>query len=222
MLEWLKQLYSPDGLTQLLAAGGMFVIVAIVFCETGILAGFFLPGDSLLVTAGVLCALDPTDPKKPPVFDFGTLSTLVVLAAIVGDWVNFWLGRITGNRVWQKPDGRFFKKRYLEEAHEFYERHGGAALALGRFIPIVRTFVPFAAGMARMSFRSFMIWNVLGAGAWVYSMMALGHWCGRQEMLRKNLHLLILVIIAVSFLPLVIGVIKRMRGKRSEVKEASP
>jgi membrane-associated protein len=215
MLEWLRQLYSPDGLTQLLQAGGVILIIAIVFCETGILAGFFLPGDSLLVTAGVLCAMDPTDPHKPPIFDFATLSVLVCVAAIAGDWVNFWLGKLTGNRVWQRPDGRFFKKKHLQEAHEFYARYGGAALALGRFIPIVRTFVPFAAGMSRMRFRGFMAWNILGAIAWVYSMMGLGHWCGRHPALRENLHYLILAIIAISFIPLVFGVVKRMRQGRA-------
>jgi membrane-associated protein len=210
MFDWVSQLYTDDGLSQLLRSGGLILILGIIFAETGLLVGFFLPGDSLLVTAGVLCALDPTNPDSAPIFSFWTLTPLACLAAIVGDAVNFWLGKFTGDRIWEKPDGRFFKRKYLVEAHEFYERHGGLALAAARFIPIARTFVPFVAGMSRMPYPRFALWNVVGAILWVFAMTALGHWCGQRQVFRENLHYLILAIIAISFIPVIIGMIKRM------------
>lgn len=222
MLEWLHQLHSPEGIRALIAAGGLIVLAGIIFAETGILAGFFLPGDSLLVTAGVLCSLDPTAPDQAPLLDLGTTMIVLCLAAILGDWVNFWMGKMAGGKVWAWPDGRFYKRRYLEEAHAFYEQRGGIALAVCRFIPIARTFVPFAAGMARMPFRSFFLWNVGGALVWVCSLLLLGWWLGRDETMRKNLHLLILVVVAVSFIPLVVGVLKRVFGKTPAVPMAPP
>jgi len=214
MLDWMYQLHTPDGIRAIIAAGGLLVLTVIIFSETGILAGFFLPGDSLLVTAGVLCALDPSDPSKSPLLDLTTTMAVLSVAAILGDWVNFLMGKFAGGKVLAWPDGRLYKRRYLEEATTFYAKHGGIALATCRFIPIARTFVPFAAGMARMPFRSFFLWNIFGALVWVCSLLALGWWLGRDETMRKNLHYLILVVVAVSFVPLVIGVLKRVFGKR--------
>jgi len=213
MLEWLHQLHTPDGIRALIAAGGLLVLTLIIFAETGVLAGFFLPGDSLLVVAGVLCSLDPTAPDQAPLLHLTTTMAVLSAAAILGDWFNFWMGKLVGSRVWSWRDGRFYKRRYLDEAHAFYEKHGGVALAVCRFIPIARTFVPFAAGMARMLFRSFFLWNVLGALVWVCSLLLLGWWLGRDETMRRNLHLLILAVVGISLLPLVIGVVKRLLGK---------
>lgn len=215
MVEWLHQLYSDQGLAELLRTGGLIAILAIVFAETGLLIGFFLPGDSLLVTAGVLCALDPTDPTKPAIFSYWTLAPLTCVAAILGDALNFTLGKLTGDRVWQRPDGRLFKRKHLVEAQEFYQRYGGMALAGARFIPIARTFVPFAAGMARMKFARYIRWNIVGAVTWVFAMTAIGHWFGQKQVFRENLHYLILSVIAVSFIPVVIGLIKRARAKKN-------
>lgn len=213
MPEWLHQLHTPEGIEGLIAAGGLLLLAIIIFSETGILAGFFLPGDSLLVTAGVFCALDPRDPTRAPPLDLTTCMIVLSVAAIAGDWLNFHLGAWTGNRIWQRPDGRFFKRRYLIEAQDFYARHGGLALAAARFIPIARTFVPFAAGMARMPYRAFVIWNIGGAVVWVCSLLALGWWLGQNEVLRERLHLIILIVIAVSLLPIVFGVLKRLLRK---------
>ena len=217
MFEWLQQIHSPDGIRAMIAAGGLVVLTLIIFAETGLLAGFFLPGDSLLVTAGVLCSLDPTAPDQAPLLDLTTTMVVLSVAAILGDWVNFLTGKYVGSRVWGWPDGRFYKRRYLEEAQAFYEKRGGMALAVCRFIPIARTFVPFAAGMARMPFRSFFLWNVGGALVWVCSLLLLGWWLGRDETMRNNLHLIILVVVAVSFIPLVVGVLKRVFGKAPAV-----
>ena len=220
MFEWLQQIHTTEGIKALIAAGGLLVLTIIIFAETGILAGFFLPGDSLLVTAGVLCSLDPTAPDKAPLLDLGTTMIVLSVAAILGDWFNFWMGKLAGSKVWAWPDGRLYKRRYLEEAHAFYEKRGGIALAACRFIPIARTFVPFAAGMARMPFRSFFLWNVGGAVVWVSSLLVLGWWLGRNDTMRKNLHLLILAVVAISFIPLVVGVLKRVFGKAPAVPMA--
>lgn len=210
MFHWLQQLHTPEGLEAIIAAGGLLVLAAIIFAETGVLAGFFLPGDSLLVTAGVFCGLDPRDPSRPPLLDLTTCMVVLCVAAIAGDWLNFHLGKWSGTRIWQRPDGRFFKRRHLEEAQAFYTRHGGLALAAARFIPIARTFVPFAAGMARMPYRAFVLWNIGGAVLWVCSLLTLGWWLGQNETLRKQLHLIILIVIGVSLLPIAIGVLRRM------------
>lgn len=199
----------------MIAAGGLLLLAVIIFAETGILAGFFLPGDSLLVTAGVFCGFDPRDPSKPPLLDVGTCMVVLSAAAIAGDWLNFHFGAWTGDRIWQRPDGRFFKRRYLEEAQAFYARHGGLALAGARFVPIARTFVPFAAGMARMPYRAFVLWNVAGAILWVCSLLALGRWLGTNEVMRRNLHLLILVVVGISLIPLVVTVLKRLLRRTS-------
>lgn len=220
MFDWLHQLTDPAGLRTLIQGAGLILLVGIVFAETGILAGFFLPGDSLLLTAGVLCALDPTSkPPGPPVLDLLTTGSVLCLAAIAGDWLNFYLGRWTGARVWQRPDGRFFKRAYLTEAHEFYERWGGLAIAGGRFIPIVRTFVPFVAGMARMPYGRFVLWNIAGAVIWVWSMLLIGWKLGQNETMRANLHYLVLAVIALSFIPVAIGVVKRWRKGRMQKSE---
>lgn len=213
MPDWFTSLYDTEGLKQLIVAGGLLLLVGIVFAETGILAGFFLPGDSLLVTAGVLCVVNPLNPADAAPLEFWTVGCLLCGAAVAGDWVNFWFGKLTGNRIWQRPDGRFFKRKYLIEAQEFYARWGGISLAGARFVPIARTFVPFVAGMARMPFGSFMFWNLAGAVTWVWSLLALGYWLGGNEALVKNLHYLILLIVAISFVPLVIGVLRRWLRK---------
>lgn len=216
MLDWLHQLTDPAGLRNLLQGAGLLLLIAIIFAETGILAGFFLPGDSLLLTAGVLCALDPTvKPPGPPVLDLATTGIALTIAAIAGDWLNFHLGKWTGDTVWAWPDRRFFKRAHLQEAHEFYERWGGWAIAGGRFVPIVRTFVPFVAGVARMPYGRFVAWNIAGALIWIWSLLLLGWKLGQNETMRSNLHYLVLAVIALSFVPVGIGVLRRWRKGRA-------
>ena len=209
LVAWFKQLYAdPKALQTLVANGGMVMLTAIIFAETGLLVGFFLPGDSLLVAAGVVCSLG----------SLSFLHVLVVLmaAAILGDWVNFWMGAKAGNRIWDRPDSRFFKRKHLEEARDFYAHYGPAAIAVCRFIPIFRTFVPFAAGLAKMPFRTFMVWNALGGTAWVASMVTLGYLAGKSDYLRERLHLLLMIVISVSLIPVVVGILKRwIKARRS-------
>jgi len=211
VFHWLLHLYSQDGVHDLIARGGLAALCLVIFAETGLFVGFCLPGDSLLMTAGVCCRIDPLRPGAPALLDLGiTLSTLMVAAA-VGNILNYQFGRMTGTRVRARPDGMWFKQRHLQEGEEFYRRWGGWAVVAGRFVPIVRTFVPFVAGMAGMAWPSFLLWSTAGGVAWVGSMVGLGYWLAHSQALVHQLHVLVLLIIAVSFVPIGLGVLTRWR-----------
>jgi membrane-associated protein len=199
VLDFLRSLHSADGLRNLVQAGGILVLVAIVFAETGLLVGFFLPGDSLLVTAGIFAASNGAG--GPGIFDLPLLLISLIIAAVVGDQVGFVLGRKTGPMIFTREDSLLFKMKHVRAAHEFYEKHGGRALILARFIPIFRTFVPFSAGVAKMEYKSFVRYNVVGGVAWVLSMILLGYFLGLTP-LANQLHKIILVVIVVSCIPL--------------------
>jgi membrane-associated protein len=199
ILDFIRSLYTTEGLVALIRTGGLLTLVAIVFAETGLLIGFFLPGDSLLVTAGILSSPHAVGGG---IFDPFVLVACLGVAAIAGDQVNYALGRRAGRIVFSRPDGRFIKRRYFEEAHAFYLARGGSAIVLARFVPILRTFVPFVAGVAEMPYRRFVTFNVVGGTLWVTSLIALGHFIGATP-LGEKLHRVILVVIAVSLLPLV-------------------
>jgi membrane-associated protein len=213
--DWLHQLYSTDGLQHLIATGGLILLAGIIFAETGLFAGFFLPGDSLLMTAGVCAKIDPLHAGGPALLPLWPLLGVLSAAAIIGNCVNFWLGIVTGGRMRHRPDGRLFKRRHLQEAEEFYHRYGGWAIVAGRFVPIVRTFVPFAAGMAGMGWSAFLLWTVVGGVGWVAAMCALGYALAHSAPLVARLHLLVLAIIALSFVPVAIGLFNRWRGRRA-------
>jgi membrane-associated protein len=218
ILDFLRSLHSADGLRHLVQTGGLVALVGIVFAETGLLAGFFLPGDSLLVTAGIFAAGDGAG--GPPLFSLSVLIGVLCVAAVVGDQLGYILGAKTGDLILQRPDGMFFKKKHLTAAHEFYEKHGSKAIVLARFVPILRTFVPFAAGMAKMSYSGFVRFNVIGGILWVSSMILLGYFVGMTP-LGQQLHRVILVVIFVSVLPLFISVGKawmRLRAQKAALK----
>ncbi len=211
VLEFLRSLYSAEGLTDLIRSGGLFALVAIVFAETGLLVGFFLPGDSLLVTAGIL-----SNPEAVAggVFDPFVLIVCLCLAAIAGDQVNYLLGRRAGEVVYSRPDGRLVKRKHFEQARAFYEKRGGSAVVLARFVPILRTFVPFIAGVAQMRYRRFVLYNVVGGSLWVVSLVLLGHFLGKTPLARE-LHHVILVVVAISMLPLLIGLLRQFLAART-------
>ncbi len=199
--DFLHSLYSTDGLRQIVQAGGLLALTIIVFAETGLLVGFFLPGDSLLITAGIFAASDGAG--GPGIFSLASLLGVLSVAAIVGDQVGFVLGRNAGGYALKRPDTWYFKRKHLIAAQEFYARHGAWALVLARFAPIFRTFVPFAAGMCGMEYRRFVRFNVLGGILWIFSMILLGYFLGRTP-LADQLHKIILVVIFVSILPILI------------------
>lgn len=207
--ELLSQLFDAEKLQQLLISAGPWVIVlvgGIIFAETGLLIGFFLPGDSLLIVAGVVSALK------------GAINPwigvpVITLAAVLGDQLGFWLGRKAGRAVFSRPDGRFIKRRHFEEAHAYYVKNGAKSIVVARFIPVLRTFVPFMAGVAEMPYRNFVFWNIAGGCLWVWSLFGVGYALAAQPEMVKRLHYIILGVVLVSILPVVIGVAKRMLAK---------
>lgn len=207
LLNWVRALHSDEGVRALIAWGGLSILVAIVFAETGLLAGFFLPGDSLLVTAGVVCA--GAFPGLPPL-NIWLTNLLLVLAAVIGDQVGYGLGHRAGRAIYNRPDTRFFKKKYLHEAQELYANKGGSSLIIARFVPVMRTFVPFIAGVAQMPYRSFVTYNVMGGVLWVSSLLWVGYFLGLSP-LADQIHHVILLVILVSVLPLLWEVYKRWK-----------
>jgi len=203
IFDFLKNLHTEEGLKQLILSGGLLALILIVFAETGLLVGFFLPGDSLLVTAGILANPHFSQGK----LDIWTMNFSLMLAAIVGDQVGYFLGKKTGQAIFSRPDTRFFKKKHAIAAHEFYVKYGAAAIVLARFVPIMRTFVPFIAGVAEMPYWRFVAFNIIGGIVWVTSMLWLGYALGHTPY-AKNLHQIIIIVVLISILPLIFGALK--------------
>jgi membrane-associated protein len=183
----------------------------IIFAETGLFFGFFLPGDSLLVTAGLLSS------QGLPLNVY-VLGSLLNVAAIVGDNTNYWVGRLTGPRIFRRDESLFFRRRHVERAHEFYERYGAKTIVLARFMPIIRTFAPLVAGVARMDYRTFLTFSILGGTAWIWSMVLLGYFLGQYVPgVAKHIELVIGGVILVSILPGLIGWWRERRAIASAV-----
>ncbi len=174
-----------------------------IFCETGLVVTPFLPGDSLLFAAGSLAALGDLDVHG--------LFVLLSVAAILGDTVNYWIGACIGPRAFS-GEYRFLKKEYLDRTHRFYEKHGGKTIILARFIPIIRTFAPFVAGIGAMNYRRFIVYNVVGGVAWVCGFTYAGYWFAENAFVKENFSVVILAIIAISVLPIVIEFFRARGG----------
>jgi membrane-associated protein len=187
---------------------GLVGIMAILFAECGLLVGFFLPGDSLLFTAGLLATRGLIAP-------LWVLLVLLPLAAIAGNFVGYWIGRKAGPAVFDRPDSRLFKAEYVERARTFFERNGARAIVLARFVPIVRTFVTVMAGVARMDFRRFALYTVIGGIAWAAGVTVLGYWLGLVSVVRNHVELFIVGIVALSLLPVVIEGLRNRRESRT-------
>jgi membrane-associated protein len=196
--EHLSQLISRYG------TGTHLILFLIVFCETGLVITPFLPGDSLLFAAGTFAALGALDLRL--------LIVLLTVAAIIGDTVNYWVGSYVGPRAFG-GHVRFLKTEYLERTHAFYEKHGGKTIILARFIPIIRTFAPFVAGVGAMSYPKFLTYNVVGAVIWVGLFVLGGYFFGNIPTVRQNFTLVILAIIAISILPIVIEAVRNRRSR---------
>ncbi len=206
LLSWVKSLHDPATFQMWLSTGGIVLVTAIIFAETGLLAGFFLPGDSLLITVGVLN--NPANPNHIPGSSVLHYAIALTLAAIIGDQVGYWLGRKAGDMVFSRPDSFFFKKKHLNRAKGFYDRYGIAAVIACRFIPIFRTFVPFVAGVAKMDYPRFLRWDIVGGFVWINSLLTVGYFLGQTE-LANRLDKVIVIVIFVSVLPILIGAAKR-------------
>lgn len=214
MIESLKDffhfIYDVQGLIQW---GGTLLVCTIVFIETGFFVGFFLPGDSLLVTAGVFAAAGH--------LDLATLLLLVPLCAIVGDQIGYWIGRKAGDALYRREDSLLFRKRHLERAHNFYESYGGKTVILARFVPIVRTFCPPVAGAARMKYTRYLAYDIFGGCFWVGSMVLAGYFLGTVvPNINERIHWVIAVVVFLSLLPAIIGAL-RVRFQKSR-KQVTP
>jgi membrane-associated protein len=189
------------------------LLFMVVFCETGLVVTPFLPGDSLLFAIGALCALEGSPLSLPVVI------ALLFVAAVVGDAVNYSIGYRVGPRAFKSDKSWLFNKKHLLRTQAFYDRHGGKTIVLARFMPIIRTFAPFVAGIGRMQYRRFLMFNVLGAGAWVVLFTVLGYSFGNLPSVKKNFQYVIIAIIALSVLP---GVIEFVRERRRAQAEPEP
>jgi membrane-associated protein len=185
---------------------GLVGIMAILFAECGLLIGFFLPGDSLLFTAGLLAAGGLIAP-------LWVLLVLLPLAAIAGNLVGYWIGRKAGPAVFDRPDSRLFKAQHVERAHAFFERNGARAVILARFVPIVRTFTTVMAGVARMDFRRFALYSVIGGIVWAAGVTLLGYWLGHVSVVRDHIELFIVGIVALSLVPVAIEALRSRRER---------
>ena len=184
--------------------GGLPTITAIIFAETGLLVGFFLPGDSLLFTAGIFCT--SSNPTGVSLLNIVTLNVCAIAAAIIGDTVGYWIGAKAGPKIFTREQSLFFNKKHLLRTKEFYERHGGKTIIIARFLPIFRTFAPVVAGVGKMSYRRFVAFNVFGGLGWVLSMTLAGYTLGTIfPGITKRLDAIIVGIIVVSLMPAIIS-----------------
>ena len=190
-----------------------FILFVVVFLETGVVVTPFLPGDSLLFAAGALCARGD--------LVVGWLFLLLWLAAVLGDTVNYSIGHIIGPRAFHGQN-RFFKREHLDRTHQFYERYGGKTIVFARFIPIIRTFAPFVAGIGRMSYGRFVTYNVLGGLLWTGLFVFGGYYFGNQPMVKRNFTFVILAIIVISLLPLVVELVQNYRRKARVARTQPP
>jgi membrane-associated protein len=179
------------------------LLFAIVFCETGLVVTPFLPGDSLLFVVGTLAAAGGMDIR--------VVMGLLVAAALSGDNVNYWIGRWAGPKVFREEDSRWFNRQHLDRTHAFYERYGGQAIILARFVPIVRTYVPFVAGIGTMPYARFLAFSVAGALAWVLSLCLAGYWFGNIPAVKENLGAVIIAIVVLSVMPMAVAFLRARR-----------
>ena len=210
IVDFLRSLTDPDQLIRLLStllSGwlGYAALAAIIFSETGLLVGFFLPGDSLLFTVGAVAGAGH--------LDIVLVNVLLMSAAMIGDSTGYLLGRKTGPRIFSRKDSRFFKQEYVTRTHAYYERYGGKTIIMARFVPIVRTFAAFVAGVGQMPYLRFLPFSVCGGIGWVFLMTMLGYKLGRMPLIHRYFDKVILAIIFISILPTLIEVIRARRHR---------
>ncbi|HEX6327510.1 MAG TPA: VTT domain-containing protein [Jiangellaceae bacterium] len=200
---------DPDNL---ISTFGLIGVLVVVFAESGLLIGFFLPGDSLLFTAGLLVA-----EGSYVTLPLWLVCSLIVVAAIIGDQVGYLFGRKVGPALFRRPDSRLFKHENVERAHQFFEKYGPRSIVLARFVPIVRTFTPIVAGVARMPYRTFVLFNVIGGVLWGAGVTVLGFYLGQIGFVRTNIELILVAVVAMSFVPIAIEVLRaRKKGRGNQ------
>ena len=209
--EFFSNVYNVPELIRFV---GFYGLILIVFAETGLLVGFFLPGDSLLITAGLFAARGD--------FDFAMLLLTLIPAAIIGNATGYYIGHRTGMALYSRPDSLLFRREHLRMTHEYYEKHGGKTIILAQFIPILRTFAPVVAGVGEMGYRQFASFNVVGAILWVGSMVTAGYMLGSAiPNIESRIHYVVAVVIFISLLPPGIALLKQRMRKKAAVDTTS-
>ena len=210
IIDWVLHLDTHlDALIQGYGVWTYLILFLVVFCETGLVVTPFLPGDSLLFAVGTFAARGS--------LDLGTVLLLLTVAAILGDTVNYWAGSLVGPKVFHGESSRFLNRRHLERTHEFYERYGGVTIIIARFVPIIRTFAPFVAGIGSMSYGRFIAYNVIGGVGWVAILTLGGYFFGNLPVVRDHFSIVIIAIIVISVLP---GVVEFLRQRRIARRQA--
>lgn len=201
LIELFKHLMNAEWLADtVMAFGGLYIVALIIFAETGLFAGFFLPGDSLLFVSGLIIA------NKPAPFESGLLNLiywilLISIAGVIGNAVGYWFGRTAGPLLFERRETWLFKRKHLQQAHDFYEKRGGSAIILARFLPIVRTFAPIVAGVVKMDRKKFVFYNFVGSFAWVASMLTAGYILGENVWVKNNFEKIVIGLIVITTAP---------------------
>ena len=205
MFDFLKQLTNPESIIHY---GGLWLLLFVVFAETGLFIGFFLPGDSLIFISGLLCA------TKPHLLNISIfwLIILLISSAVIGNIVGYWFGKKTGENLFQKKDTFLFKKKHLETTKLFYEKHGGTALIFGRFLPIIRTFAPILAGVIKVEFKLFRFYNIAGASLWIISLTSIAFFLGIEfPQTEKYIGYIVIGLIIITTIPVLITYLKNRK-----------
>lgn len=214
MVELIKNLTNPEWLAQY---GGLYFVAIIVFAETGLFVGFFLPGDTLLFITGIMIA-NALTPFDTALVNLIYWILLVTTAGVLGNYVGYWFGRKSGGMLFDRKDTWLFKKRHLHQAKDFYEKKGGGAIVFARFLPVVRTFAPIVAGVVKMDMRKFSLYNIVGSVAWVGSIVTAGYLLGENAWVKENLEKITIGIVVVTTAPVLI---KMLKGRRKHSAVAS-
>lgn len=212
ILELLRQLINPDWI---MAHGGLFLVAFIIFAETGLFVGFFLPGDSLLFITGMIIAGAKNNPIPFESHPLNLIFWIILLtiAAILGNMVGYWFGKKSGPLLFERKETWLFKRKHLESAHAFYEKKGGGAIIVARFLPVVRTFAPIVAGVVHMNHKKFILFNIVGAVLWISSLTTLGFVLGENAWIKEQLEWIIIGLVLVTTLPVAI---KMFFGKKKD------
>lgn len=198
---------NPETMLHNLGDIAFWVVLGIIFAECGLLIGFFLPGDSLLFITGLFIAQNFIS------VNIWLAAILLTISAVLGNAVGYWIGKQAGPALFRKPDSKLFKREYVEKTAEFFERYGARAIVMARFVPIVRTFITATAGMGRMDFRRFMVFSAIGGVLWAGGVTILGYFLGNIEFVKKNIELILILVIVISLLPVIIEWIKHRRQR---------
>ena len=206
-LEFLKQLTDPESIIKY---GGLSLLLFVIYAETGLLIGFFFPGDSLVLISGIICA------SRPELLNIHivVLELSLITAAVLGNITGYWFGNKMGKRLLHRKDSLIFKKSYLEMTQSFYEKNGGKTLVIGRFLPIIRTFAPILAGIIQIDKKKFMLYNIAGAVLWISLLCTIGYRFGRVPWVQHNIGYIIIALVIITMFPLLIITYKKSRQKR--------